>query len=55
MTLFEELCRDMGIGAGSEAEEKMNEIVTDMIFEEPIRTDDEMIAEAKKRFAAMYK
>ena len=54
MTLFEELCKDMGIGKNTEAEKCMSEIVDDLLFDETYRPDDELIAEAKRCFVAKY-
>ena len=50
MTLFEELCSDMGIGKGTEAEELMVEIVDELLFDPDYLPDEELIRIAKRRF-----
>lgn len=55
MTMFEETCKAAGIPAGTLAEQAMAEIVNEMIFDDVERTDDEIKAEAVKRFNKLYK
>lgn len=49
MTLFEELCKAVGAAQNSEAEEVLNSIVDDLIFESDMN-DNVIFAEALKRF-----
>lgn len=55
MSLFEELCKDAGIPSGTYAEQAMAEIVNDMIFDDADWSDEEIKAEALKRFNELDK
>ena len=51
MTMFEQLCKTLGVGHNTFAEQLVSEMVNEMIFDESREyTDDEIIAAVTKRF-----